>query len=318
MPLTIILGEDTFSLKNKAHQLVHEAHVDDFSTATYDVSESPLDDALSDALTVPFMSDIKAVIIRHANFFSDAKEAALYKESSMFEQLTQVNLDHVVLIFLVEGKKLLDKPALLKSVSDRATVIKLEPKKPEDLKAWIDRQLAKAELKLSPSAKDLLFERTTHDAEVAYQEIKKLLLYTYDSKQIDTETLEHLITPVLDEDVFKIISKMLEGQKEKAFKTIEDLLKAKIDALSILNALIHKFRELALTQAYLREKVSKDELASTLKVSPGRAYYMIKNAQSIPKAHVEQELSRLSRYDQYIKTGHMDKNLALELFVLGH
>lgn len=318
MPLTIILGEDTFSLKNKAHQLVHEAHVDDFSTATYDVSESPLDDALSDALTVPFMSDIKAVIIRHANFFSDAKEAALYKESSMFEQLTQVNLDHVVLIFLVEGKKLLDKPALLKSISDRATVIKLEPKKPEDLKAWIDRQLAKAELKLSPSAKDLLFERTTHDAEVAYQEIKKLLLYTYDSKQIDTETLEHLITPVLDEDVFKIISKMLEGQKEKAFKTIEDLLKAKIDALSILNALIHKFRELALTQAYLREKVSKDELASTLKVSPGRAYYMIKNAQSIPKAHVEQELSRLSRYDQYIKTGHMDKNLALELFVLGH
>lgn len=318
MPLTIILGEDTFSLKNKAHQLVHDAHVDDFSTATYDVSESPLDDALSDALTVPFMSDIKAVIIRHANFFSDAKEAALYKESSMFEQLTQVNLDHVVLIFLVEGKKLLDKPALLKSVSDRATVIKLEPKKPEDLKAWIDRQLAKAELKLSPSAKDLLFERTTHDAEVAYQEIKKLLLYTYDSKQIDTETLEHLITPVLDEDVFKIISKMLEGQKEKAFKTIEDLLKAKIDALSILNALIHKFRELALTQAYLREKVSKDELASTLKVSPGRAYYMIKNAQSIPKAHVEQELSRLSRYDQYIKTGHMDKNLALELFVLGH
>jgi DNA polymerase-3 subunit delta len=111
---------------------------------------------------------------------------------------------------------------------------------------------------------------------------------------------------------------MLEGQKDKAFKTIEALLSAKIDALGILTALIHKFRELALTQAYLREKVSKDELASTLKVSPGRAYYMIKNAQGIPGSHVEQELSRLSRYDQFIKTGHMDKNLALELFVLGH
>lgn len=318
MPLTIILGEDTFSLKNKAHQLVHEAHVDDFSTAMYDVSETPLDEALNDALTMPFMSDLKAVIIRHANFFSDAKEAAVYKESSMFESLATVNLDHVLLIFLVEGKKCLDKPALLKSIVEKASVIKLEPKKPEDLKAWIDRQLAKADIKLSPAAKDLLYERTTHDAEVAYQEIKKLLLYTYESKSIDIETLEHLITPVLDEDVFNIINKMLEGQKEKAFKTIEDLLKAKIDALGILTALIHKFRELALTQAYLKEKVSKDELASTLKVSPGRAYYMIKNAQTIPRAHVEQELSRLAKYDTYIKTGHMDKNLALELFVLGH
>jgi len=318
MPLYIILGEDNFSLKNKATQLIHEAHVDDFSTAIYDVSETLLDEALNDAFTVPFMSDLKAVMIRHANFFADPKEASTYKESTMFDALATVNLDHVVLIFLVEGKKILDKPALLKTITEKATIVKLEPKKPEDLKAWIDRQLSKAEIKLSPSAKDLLYERTTHDAEVAYQEIKKLLLYTYDTKQIDLETLEHLITPVLDEDVFKIINQMLEGQKDKAFKTIEALLSAKIDALGILTALIHKFRELALTQAYLREKVSKDELASTLKVSPGRAYYMIKNAQGIPGSHVEQELSRLSRYDQFIKTGHMDKNLALELFVLGH
>jgi DNA polymerase-3 subunit delta len=318
MPLIIIVGEDRFSLKNKAQQLINEAQIDAFSTALYDASETPLDEALTDALTVPFMSDQKAVIIRQANFFSDAKDASIYKDSEHFKHLPTVDLDHVFLIFLVDGKKVLDKPALLKAVVDVAEVIRLEPKKPEDLKAWIDRQLAKAELRLAGPLKEVLYERMTHDPEVAYQEMKKLLLYTYETRTIDLETLEQLITPVLDEDVFKIINQMLEGKKEKAFKTIEALLSAKTDALGILTAMIHKFRELALTQAFLKEKINKDDLASTLKVSPGRAYYMIKNAQMVPASQVQQELERLSGYDQAIKTGQMDKNLALELFVLGH
>jgi DNA polymerase-3 subunit delta len=196
--------------------------------------------------------------------------------------------------------------------------MKLEPKKPDDLKAWIDRQLAKANLKLNDRAKAILMERMTHDPEVAYQEMKKLLLYTYESKSIDEDTLDYLITPVLDEDVFKIINLMIEGHKENAFQMIEALLDAKHDALGILSALIHKFKELALTHAYLKEKISKDDLASTLKVSPGRAYYMIKNAKAVPISHVDHELHRLAQYDQHIKTGHIDKNLALELFVLGH
>jgi DNA polymerase-3 subunit delta len=318
MPLHIIIGDDQFSLKNKAQQLINEAHIDDFSTALYDVSETPLDEALNDALTVPFMADQKAVIVRHAQFFTDTKEASVYKDSSSFHTLAGVNLDHVLLIFLVQGKKLLDKPQALKAVVDLATVHPMTEKKPEDLKAWIDRQLAKADLRLEKEAKEILYERMTHDAEVAYQEMKKLLLYTYETKSIDITTLEQLITPILEEDVFIIINHILSGDKQKAFKMIEDLMAAKIDALGIITAMIHKFREMALTQAYLKEGYQKDQLASILKVSPGRAFYMIKNAKAIPSHHVDKELHRLSVYDQHIKTGHMDKNLALELFVLGH
>lgn len=318
MPIYVIVGDDTFSVKNKAQQLIRDAAVDDFSVSTYDVSETPLDDALNDAFTVPFMSDSKAVIVRHADFFSAAQKASIYRESSLFEHLATVDLEHVILIFLVTGKKVLSQPALLKKIVDRSDVIIIEPKKSGDLKAWIDRQLAKASIEMSGPAKTLLYQRTTHDAEVAYQEIKKLLLYAYDSKTIDIETVDQLITPVLDDDVFKIIHRMLAGQKTEAFQVIEDFLAAKMDALSILTAFIHKFRELALTQAYLRNKMSQDQLASTLNVSPGRAYYMIKNAQAMPTAHVESELRRLSVYDQQIKTGLIDKNLALELFVLGH
>ena len=67
----------------------------------------------------------------------------------------------------------------------------------------------------------------------------------------------------------------------------------------------------------MAEGMDQDAIQQYLNVKSGRAYYMMKNARQYPRAHVEKSLKQLEMYDLKIKTGLMDKTLALELFVLG-
>ena len=62
--------------------------------------------------------------------------------------------------------------------------------------------------------------------------------------------------------------------------------------------------------------MSKDEIASLFKVSPGRAYYMVQNARSSNLTKIMDNLDYLNQLDMNIKTGKVDQDLGLELFFL--
>lgn len=315
MTIYILHGPDFFFIKNKTNQLIKSAAIDAFNQSVYDLDEVDLDTALQDALTVPFMADQKCVVIKNAHFFSDAKAKAPMVESTHFKFITGSD-SPTLLIFQVPHATLL-KNKELKAFFEHTEIISAPTKKPQDLNAWVERQLSKAQLTLSPNGKKLLMERITHDPETAYHELQKLLLYAAGQTHVDDETLDRLITIHMEDNVFDIMNLLFANEKTAAFKRIRRMLAAKEDPLRILGAFINKFREMVLTQSLIAEGMNQDAIQQYLNVKSGRAYYMMKNARQYPRAHVEKSLKQLEMYDYKIKTGLMDKTLALELFVLG-
>lgn len=317
MRRVIIYGNDTFFIKNKTKQLFLEAGIDAFNVSMFDLEEKPLDEALNDALTVPFLGENKAVVVLNASFLSDPKQKGLMEDSNMFDGMIHSTIDSTLLIFQVPSSSL-HKQKWIEPLINASELISAPVKKPEDLKAWVDRQLSKARIQMNRSAYDLLIERITHDPEVAYNEIKKLLLYANDSKFIDEETIDHLITVKLDDNIYNIINLLMARQKKEAYKKVEALMDAKEDPLRILTTMIQKFREILLTQSMLEKGYDQNKIAQTMNVKSGRAYYMVKNAKVFSKLRTSEALEKLERYDVQIKTGHIDKKLALELFIFGH
>lgn len=316
MTIHIVFGRDHFFISNKTKQLIKDAAIDAFNESVYDLDEVDLDVALSDALTVPFMADKKAIVIKNAFFLSDPKAAKVGTESAHFKFLLTAKDLPTELIFQVPDKALL-KTGPFKAFIASATCYESPTKKPQDLKAWVDRQLAKAQLDMTSEAYNLLIERITHDPETAYQELSKLLLYAADKDPIDETLIDRLITVRLDDNIFTIINQLLEGNKKAAYQRIALMLEAKEDALRIFNALINKFKEMMLTQSLLQEGMNQDAIQDYLNVKSGRAYYMVKNARQFPAPYIQKVLTQLEAFDIKIKTGQIDKTLALELFIFG-
>jgi len=258
----------------------------------------------------------KSVVIKNAHFFADPKAKDQMGESTHFKFLTTAVDIPTLVIFQVPHAKLLKNKAL-EAIYAHAEVLTASEKKPTDLKAWVDRQLSKAQLTLSPDGYQRLIDRITHDAETAYHEMQKLLLYASGARHVDDDTLDRLITVHLDDNVFEIMNQLFAGQKKEAFERIQGMLSAKEDPLRILSAFINKFREIVLTQSLLASGMNQDGIQQYLNVKRGRAYYMVKNARTYPRPYVEKVLKQLETFDLKIKTGLMDKTLALELFIMG-
>ena len=63
--IVLFLGEDQLSINKRIKRIVNDAKIDEFNITTYDLEVDSLDQVISDCLTIPFIKDQKAVIVKN-------------------------------------------------------------------------------------------------------------------------------------------------------------------------------------------------------------------------------------------------------------
>src|SRR5690554_6882844 len=63
-------GEESLIIKNKIERLIKETRADEYNITTYDFDEVSILSILQDAMTMPFMSDKKVIVIKNPRFLS--------------------------------------------------------------------------------------------------------------------------------------------------------------------------------------------------------------------------------------------------------
>lgn len=314
----LIHGSDRFIIKTKLDQIVKKFNVDEFNITTYDAEEQNIADAIDDASTIPFMSDLKIIIIKSAYFVSTEKPKKEIKHDlDALSRYISNPFETSILIISAPYPKLDERKAITKMLKKHADVIKCEPMKVEDLRDWIKRQLGNKNKRIDRDALEEFISRVEHNTEVAVSEMKKLLSYTEDIDHVDLGIIKRVITKSIEDNVYEISNAILSGKRSKAIEAYVDLVGYGEDPLSILSMLVNKYREILQVKLLQGQGRNKDSIAEYYNVSSGRAYYMVKNAGSVNVDVVTKHLKRLEEVDINIKTGKMDKKIALELFILG-
>ncbi len=70
------------------------------------------------------------------------------------------------------------------------------------------------------------------------------------------------------------------------------------------------------TSVLLKSNVHQAEIAQIFNVSSGKAYYMIKNAKEYNFELIKKNLAYLNDLELKIKSGIIEENLGLELYIL--
>jgi DNA polymerase-3 subunit delta len=170
---------------------------------------------------------------------------------------------------------------------------------------------------ITDDAVTALLERTNYDFLLLSQEAEKLMLFSYDSKEIHEKEVILLVSRNLEENIFELTNALLAKDQSKTIEIFYDLVARNEDPLRILNFIVSKIRELIHTKLLIDKGYRQDEIAEHFNIRSGRAYYLLKNAKNADFNLLETHLKKLSKLDFDIKSGKIDKKLGLELYLLG-
>jgi DNA polymerase III subunit delta len=301
-----------FLLNLAIENKIKELNVDPFNIIKYDLLENSSDDILEDLQTVSFFAEKKVIVIR--NIEEMEKEDA-YVIQQWVTYLEKPNPDVILIISVPELLK--DTTPLGSALFKYAFIEKVKEMEKSDYPDFIKNMFKKFQYTITDAAVEALLERTNLDFNLINQEAEKLMLYAYDTKEINEKAVLLLVSRNLEENIFELTNALLSKNQTKTIEIFYDLVARNEDPLRILNNIVGKVRELMHTKLLLEKGYRQDQIAEHFHMKSGRAYYLVKNAQSIQFSALETHLKKLSKLDYDIKSGKIDKKLGLELYLLG-
>ncbi|MDO9630125.1 MAG: DNA polymerase III subunit delta, partial [Acholeplasmataceae bacterium] len=301
-----------FLLNHKIEEKIKEFNVDPFNIIKYDLLENSSDDILEDLQTVSFFAEKKVIVIRNIDEIEKEDEYVIKNWVTYFEK---PNPD-VILIIAVQ--ELLPQTSLLGSALFKfAFIEKVKDMEKKDYPDFIRNMFKKYQYQISDDAVEALLERTNLDFNLINQEAEKLMLFAYDTKEINEKAVMLLVSRNLEENIFELTNALLSKNQTKTIEIFYDLVARNEDPLRILNNIVGKVRELMHTKLLLDKGYRQDQIAEHFHIKSGRAFYLVKNAQGVNFAQLENHIKKLSKLDYEIKSGKIDKKLGLELYLLG-
>lgn len=310
----LFLGEEKYIINSKINRIIKETKADEFNITSYDCEETNVSNAIQDALTPPFMSDSKVVLIKRPIFLTNEKSNIIH-DLKMFNKYIESPLDSTYLIIDASLLKLNEKSETVKLLRKKANVNETKAIGDIEFTGWLKRQCDLENVNIKDEAIKLFVSVVGKDLINAKTEVDKLISYVGKGETITKEIVKLVCTKEIQNDIFALSNAILESNKEKTINTYLDLIASDNDVNRLINLVSKTIRESLIVNAMLKEGSKQSDVALRMKVSPNRAYYMVKNAKGIDTNKAEDYLCELSELDYKIKSGQVDAKTGFEFFL---
>lgn len=302
----LLYGTKDFQINEEIKKITKKQ--DQMNISKYDLNNTPLKLIIDDAQTISMFEDKKTVIIDNANMFTGTTS----KDSDIIENyLNHIN-ENTILILIVHNEKLDTRKKITKLIKKIGIVKEFND---ETNPAVIVKKLLK-DYNINDKTINLFIDRVGNNPLIIQNEINKIKIYKGNNKTISDEDILNLTTKIIDIDIFKLIDYIIKKNKNKALELYHEMIKMNEEPIKILVILANQFRIMYQSKELLKKGYSEKDIASILKIHPYRVKLAIQNSRNYPSEVLLKHLNNLADIDIGIKTGKLNKNLALELFML--
>ena len=302
----LLYGTKDFSIEEEIKKLSKD--IDDMNISKYDLNSDMLSLVLEDAKTISLFGDKKLIIAENANMFTGSTS----KDSELIEEyLNHIN-ENTILILVVHNDKLDTRKKITKQVKKIGKVLEFN----DDLDMTsLVRRLFK-DYNIDYNTIKLFLDRVGNNPLIIQSEINKIKIYKGNNRNITDEDILNLTIKLIEIDIFKLIDYIVKKDKEKALELYCEMLKMNEEPIKIIVILANQFRIMYQSKELLKKGYSEKDIAATLKIHPYRVKLAIQNSRSYTSKTLLKYLNDLADIDIGIKTGTLNKDLALELFIL--
>jgi DNA polymerase-3 subunit delta len=280
----------------------------------YDLSETSINTLLEDASSISLFDGDKIIVGYNADFLSGNQNK---EESNNFDNLSKYidnpNPNSIVILTLTSDK--LDKrKSIVKKLLDKAGVKEFAKPSDNDLIKFARETFDKSKYQISFKALHLLIDRTGNNLYLLNSECEKLKLYKMDSKTIDEQDIEEMITKYDVDNIFELTDAVIKKDINTSLSLYQELLKRGEEPIKIIVMLANQFRLIFQVKRLSTKGMGEDKIAEYLSVHP----YRVKLAREVRLNEKEllKYISLLADLDEGIKMGDVNKDTGLELFLL--
>lgn len=319
-PVYLLIGKESFLMQETVQYIVEAGVLEeekDFNLSVYDMEETPIETAIEDAETLPFMGEKRVVIVKNPLFLtSEKKKEKVEHNIDKLEQYIHSPAPYTVLVFMAPYEKLDERKKITKLVKKQTEVIEMNSLSDSDTKNWMLDIVEQEQISLEKDAMEELIMLTAGDLMMIHQELGKLSTYVGAEGVITSETVRLLVARTLEQNIFDLIEHVIHKRSKDALQIFYDLLKNNEEPIKILSLLVTQFRLILHVKELSNIGYGQQQIANTVKVHPFRVKLALQQARLFSTDELAHLLMELAEADYEMKTGKKDKQLLLELFLL--
>ncbi len=319
-PIYLVLGEERYFIERIREEIIDVALDEesmDLNFSSFDMEEHSLSDALYEASSFPFFGDKKVVFVNNP-FFLTGQRVKNVPDHNVTELEEYINnpADFTILVLFAPYEKLDRRKKITKLLEKEAQVIDVSSPYPNEVNRYVKEVVKEQGYQFTDGAFQLFTERTDGKLTHMMHELDKLFLYDSDAKRITKESVQQLVPKSLEQNVFELNTLVLNQQVEASVEAYQDLLVQKEEPIKIVALLISQFRLLLQVKILNRQGYAQGDIAKVLKVHPYRIKLALQNINRYKQQLLSEALDYLIDADYKMKTGQINQELQVELFIL--
>lgn len=317
-PVYLLHGSETFLIDDALKKITRSALSEedmDFNMVVYDLEETPIETAIEEAETMPFLGDRKVVICKKAYFLTGVKpKKQIEHDLERLEQYIHNPSPDTVFVLVANYEKLDNRKKLNKKLSKAAAVIEASPANSQGATKFVSDLAKHLNVRITSDGCGRLLQMVGPNLVMLDSEVRKMSAYVGEGNEINEVTVDLLVAQTIEHSVFTLVEKVIERDHSTAFELLQSLYRQNEEPIKLLALLVGQLRKILHVSILEKEGFSQKEIASRLKIHP----YVVKVASRQSRQFTQKQLlnaiERASETDYGMKSG-KDKNMLLELFI---
>ena len=304
----LLYGEEAY-LKKQYKDKLKNAMVPEGDTMNFSAFEGKNvnpKEIIDLAETLPFFADRRVILIENSGFFKNACE-------ELAEYLPQV-APATHFIFVEEE---VDKRSkMYKAAKSSGRIVEFLPQNEELLTRWILGRLKREGKNITAPVMQLFLTKTGTDMGNIDKELEKLLCYTLDRNVITEEDVEAVVTEQTTNKIFEMVNAVAEHNQRKALDLYYDLLTLKEPPMRIMFLISRQFQILFHIRDMAAKGLDQQTMAKKAGIPPFAVRKNVSQAKGFTMEQLKQALRDGAEFEEAVKTGRMDDQMAVELFLM--
>ncbi|WKU13603.1 DNA polymerase III subunit delta [Staphylococcus devriesei] len=307
-------------VEKKSNELVNdflEEGKDDFNFIKFNLYETNISSIIEEALTLPFISEKKAIVVKNSFMFTGEKVSKEITPNTdqVIEFLEKYDGNNL-LIFEIYQSKLDERKKLTKTLKNTSKLYKVEQMSEQEMKSWIQNKLHENYKDIKQDALNLFIELTGINFNVISQELDKIILFLGDRTTINKNDVSLIINRSLEQNVFLLTEYIQKGDKNKAIQLVKDLIIMKEEPIKLLALITSNYRLYYQCKILSRKGYSGQQISKTINVHPYRVKLALGQVKHYQLNELLNIINHCAETDYKLKSSYIDKQLILELLIL--